>query len=208
MRIVLNLKRVPYEYVAIPSLSSAAYRKLNPQCLMPALEIDGRVVAQSMAIIELLEEIFPELIFCRTIQSSGPRRDRSRSLSRLIYIRSTTKVFDVTSPMCRAPTSRRSSRGIIPGLGNVSRLEAQLARRPVQYRFCFGDRPGLADACLVPQMDNARRFSCDLSRIFALWRLTLSAASSRIHAGCSLDAAGLPGRVKPILSLIAPRSRL
>ena len=56
MRIVLNLKQVPYEYVAIPSLTSAAYRKLNPQGLMPALEIDGRIVAQSMAIIELLEE--------------------------------------------------------------------------------------------------------------------------------------------------------
>ena len=59
VRIVLNLKRLPYEYVAIPSLSSEAYRKLNPQGLMPALEIGGRVVAQSMAIIELLEELFP-----------------------------------------------------------------------------------------------------------------------------------------------------
>ena len=60
VRIVFNLKRVPYEYVAISSLSSDTYRKLNPQGLMPTLEIDGRVVAQSMAIIELLEEIFPE----------------------------------------------------------------------------------------------------------------------------------------------------
>ena len=60
VRIVLNLKGVPYEYVAIPSLSSEAYRALNPQGLMPALEIDGRVVAQSMAIIELIEELFPE----------------------------------------------------------------------------------------------------------------------------------------------------
>ncbi len=79
VRIVLNLKRVAYEYVAIPSLSSDAYRKLNPQGLMPALEIEGRVVAQSMAIIELLEELFPSLVFCRTTQSCGPRPDRSRS---------------------------------------------------------------------------------------------------------------------------------
>ena len=47
--------------MAIPSLWSDANRKLNPQGLMPALEIDGRVGAQSMAIIELLEELFPEL---------------------------------------------------------------------------------------------------------------------------------------------------
>ncbi len=45
-----------------------------------------------------------------------------------------------------------------------SSLEAQLARQPLQFRFCFGDRPGLADACLVPQMDNVRRFNCDLSQ--------------------------------------------
>jgi maleylpyruvate isomerase len=51
VRIVLNLKQVPYEYVAIPSLTSASYRKRNPQGPMPALEIDGRIVAQSMAIV-------------------------------------------------------------------------------------------------------------------------------------------------------------
>ncbi|KZD08764.1 glutathione S-transferase C-terminal domain-containing protein [Oceanibaculum pacificum] len=45
----------------------------------------------------------------------------------------------------------------------LSSLEEQLAQRPVQFRFCFGGQPGLADACLVPQIDNARRFDCDLS---------------------------------------------
>ena len=55
VRIVLNLKGLSYEYVAIPSLSAPAYRKINPQALMPALEVGGRIVPQSMAIIELLE---------------------------------------------------------------------------------------------------------------------------------------------------------
>jgi glutathione S-transferase len=59
VRIVLNLKGVDYEYVSIPSLNDDAYRALNPQGLMPTLEIDGRVVSQSMAIMELLEELFP-----------------------------------------------------------------------------------------------------------------------------------------------------
>ncbi|MBU0798614.1 MAG: maleylacetoacetate isomerase, partial [Alphaproteobacteria bacterium] len=45
----------------------------------------------------------------------------------------------------------------------LSSLEEQLARRSVQFRFCFSEKPGLADACLVPQIDNARRFNCDLS---------------------------------------------
>jgi len=51
VRIVLNLKGIAYEYVAVPSASSPEYRVINPQGLMPALEIDGQIVPQSMAII-------------------------------------------------------------------------------------------------------------------------------------------------------------
>jgi maleylacetoacetate isomerase len=42
-------------------------------------------------------------------------------------------------------------------------LETELTRRPVAHPFCFGDAPSIADACLVPQMANARRFDCDLA---------------------------------------------
>lgn len=59
MRIVLNLKGIDYAYVAIESPHSETYRAINPQGLMPALEIDGQFVAQSTAIVELLEELFP-----------------------------------------------------------------------------------------------------------------------------------------------------
>jgi maleylpyruvate isomerase len=165
VRIVLNLKQVPYECVAIPSLSSDAYRDLNPQGLMPALEIDGRVVAQSMAIIELLEEIFPE----PSILPNDPiLRAEARSFAQLIAAdlhpinnnrirRYLTNVLGTDEQQVRAWYHH--------WLGEAfSSLEAQLARRSVQHRFCFSDRPGLADACLVPQVDNARRFRCDLSR--------------------------------------------
>lgn len=165
VRIVLNLKRVPYEYVAIPSLASEAYRRLNPQGLMPALEVDGRVVAQSTAIIELLEELFPE-------PSIFPRdpilRAETRSFAQLIaadlhpinnnrvrlYL---TDILGADEVEVRAWYHHWVRQAF-------ASLEAQLSRRSVQSRFCFGDRPGLADACLVPQMDNARRFGCDLSQ--------------------------------------------
>ena len=164
VRIVLNLKQVAYEYVAIPSLTSAGYLKLNPQGLMPALEIDGHIVAQSMAIIELLEEIFPE----PSVLPNDPiLRAEARSFAQLIAAdlhpinnnrirRYLTNVLGAHEPQVRAWYHH--------WLGEAfSSLEAQLARRLVQYRFCFSDRPGLADACLVPQIDNARRFGCDLS---------------------------------------------
>ena len=164
VRIVLNLKQLPYEYVAIPSLSSDAYRKLNPQRLMPALEIDGRVVAQSMAIIELLEELFPEL----SILPSDPfLRAEARSFAQLIAAdlhpinnnrirKYLAGVLGADEPQVLAWYHHWVKEAL-------SSLEEQLVRRPVQFRFCFGDVPGLADACLVPQMDNARRFNCDLS---------------------------------------------
>jgi maleylpyruvate isomerase len=165
VRIVLNLKRVPYEYVAIPSLSSDAYRKLNPQGLMPALEIDGRVVAQSMAVIELLEEIFPE----PSVLPNDPiLRAEARSFAQLIAAdlhpinnnrirRYLTNVLGTDEPQVRKWYHHWVEEAF-------SGLEAQLARQPLQFRFCFGDRPGLADACLVPQMENARRFNSDLSQ--------------------------------------------
>jgi maleylacetoacetate isomerase len=155
---------VPYEYVAIPSLTSTAYRKLNPQGLMPTLEIDGRVVAQSMAIVELLEEIFPE----PSVFPNEPiLRAEARSFAQIIAAdlhpinnnrvrRYLTDVLGAGEREVRAWYHHWVKEAF-------SSLEVRLERRTVQFRFCFGERPGLADACLVPQMDNARRFECDLS---------------------------------------------
>jgi len=164
VRIVLNLKGVAYEYVTIPSLSSEDYRRINPQGLMPALEIDGRFVAQSMAIIELLEEIFPEPSI---LPADAFVRAEARAFADLI-------VADL-HPINNNRVRRYLSEAVGADDAKVRAwyhhwvatafrsLEAQLARREQPYRFCFGDRPGLADACLVPQMANARRFDCDLS---------------------------------------------
>ena len=59
VRIALNLKGIAYEYVPVSSLPDGAYQEINPQGLMPTLEIDGQFVAQSAAILDYLEEQFP-----------------------------------------------------------------------------------------------------------------------------------------------------
>ena len=164
VRIVLNLKRLPYEYVAIPSLSSDDYRRINPQGLMPTLEVDGRMVAQSMAIIELLEELFPE----PSVLPKDPMlRAETRSFAQLIaadlHPINNNRVRRYLSDVLGADEEQVRAwyrHWVAKAFGS---LETQLARRQVQFPFCFGDGPGLADACLVPQMDNARRFGCDLS---------------------------------------------
>lgn len=164
VRIVLNLKGIAYDYVAIPSLSSPAYREINPQGLMPVLEVDGRFVAQSMAIIELLEELFPE----PSILPQDPLlRAEARSFAQLI----SADLHPVNNNRIRRYLAERldvDDAGVLGWYHHwvgeaFSSLEAQLARRERETRFCFDDQPGLADACLVPQMDNARRFGCDLS---------------------------------------------
>ncbi|GLQ54494.1 maleylacetoacetate isomerase [Devosia nitrariae] len=164
VRIVLELKSLAYDYVAIPSLSGADYRCINPQLLMPALEIDGHVVTQSLAIIELLEELYPD----PSILPAAP------------FARAGARAFAAVIAADLHPvTVNRVRRYLAEELGAgdavlaewyrhwaklaLETLEALLKRRDHATRFAYSDTPGLAEACLVPAMRNARRFDCDLS---------------------------------------------
>lgn len=163
VRIVLNLKGVRYDYVALSSANWADYAHVNPQGLMPALELDGRVVAQSMAILELIEELYPEP---NMLPADPWLRAEARSFAHLIaadlHPLNNNRVRKFLSGELGVPDD-----GVAKWYHHwveraFTALETQLARRPEQWLFCFGDRPGLADACLVPQMANARRFDCPL----------------------------------------------
>ncbi|MFT3965392.1 MAG: maleylacetoacetate isomerase [Sphingobium sp.] len=164
VRIVLNLKGLSYDYVPISSLASPEYRHLNPQGLMPALEIDGHIVTQSMAMLELLEELFPH----PAILPPDPfLKAAARSFANVIV----SDLHPVNNNRIRRYLSDRLAVAE-PDIQSwyshwvqeaFQSLEALLARRSRHYRFCYGDEPGIADACLVPQMDNARRFGCDIS---------------------------------------------
>jgi maleylacetoacetate isomerase len=163
VRIVLNLKGIAYEYVAIPSLHSADYREINPQALMPTLQVGEHYISQSMAIIEYLEEMFPT----PSILPADPVvRAQARAFANVI-------AADL-HPVCvqRVRKHIADIYGAPPEDGKVwyrhwttqafTSLETLLSAQP-ETHFCFGSMPGLAEACLVPQMANARRLSCDLS---------------------------------------------
>jgi maleylpyruvate isomerase len=164
VRIVLNLKGIAYEYVPIASLSSPEYRRINPQGLMPALEIDGRFVAQSMAIIELLEELFPE-------PSVYPVDPITRAEARAFALDIAADLHPINNLRVRkflASTFEVPDNGQMQWYRHwirltLDNLETKLARRPDPLPYCFGETPGVAEACLVPQLANARRFDCDLS---------------------------------------------
>ena len=60
VRTALHLKGVPFEYISVKKIGWDAYRKINPQGLMPTLDVDGELFAQSTAILEYIEEIWPD----------------------------------------------------------------------------------------------------------------------------------------------------
>ena len=164
VRIVLNLKGIAYQYVPVPSVSSPEYRAINPQGLMPALEIDGQIVAQSMAIIGLIDELYPD----PPILPADPiRRAQARAFALLIaadlHPINNNRVRKYLSGSMKASDEQVAAWYHHWVATALASLETTLAGSATRTRFAFTDEPGLAEACLVPQMANARRFGCDLT---------------------------------------------
>lgn len=164
VRIALNLKAVPYEYVSVGSLEPGAYANINPQGLMPTLEVDGRFIPQSAAILDYLEERYPT----PSLFSADPvLRAQARAFGAVVA----AEMHAITVNRVRKFLSGDLhvdepgvGRWIEHWLGEGFRtLEAMLAARPHEGPFCFGDTPGWADLHLVPQLANGRRLDCDLT---------------------------------------------
>lgn len=188
-RIAMNLKGLDYRFHPVHLTNKggeqkgAAYKALNPQMLVPTFEVDGKVLTQSPAILEWLDEAYPNTpmlphdlteradvrAFCAVI---GCDIHPLQNLRVLQYIGSEFGADqDAKNAWCQ--------RWIGDGL---AACEALLAHRP-NTKFCFGDTPGMADIYLVPQIFSAARFNVDLS---AMPRLRA------IHAACE----GLPAFAK------------
>lgn len=179
VRVALNLKGLPCETVPVHLLRAGgeqftdAYRQLNPDALVPSLQLsDGPVLTQSLAIIEYLEEVQP---LPALLPASAVDRAWVRSLALAIacdihpinnlrvlrYLVNDMKVSEDDK-------NRWYRHWVEQGLASVEQLLSTDARTG---RFCFGDTPGLADCFLVPQVANADRMNCDLSRMPTIRRI-------------------------------------
>jgi maleylacetoacetate isomerase len=163
VRIALELKAVEYDYVSTKSLASGAYPTINPQGLMPALEIDGHIVAQSGAILELIEELHPNPPL---LPADPIERAEARAFGQLIacdlHPLNNTRVRKyLAGSMGASPEAVAGWYRHWCAVGLTS-LEETLRRRP-KSQFCFSDAPGFADLHLIPQLYNCRRFDCDLT---------------------------------------------
>lgn len=169
-RIALNLKGLDYDlhYVHLSrgggEQFQPAYRKINPQALVPALDDGGAIITQSLAMIEYLEEAYPEMPL---LPSTALERARVRALALLIACEihplNNLRVLNFLTrdlKLSEDDKLRWYKHWIATGF---AALEESLTTNKATGVYCHGDRPTLADVCLVPQVANARRFNCDLA---------------------------------------------
>ena len=188
VRIALNLKGLPYEYLSKlltkSEHRSADYLALNPQGLIPALEVSGSVLSQSLAIIEYLDEQHPTppLLPADPI---GRAHVRSMGLAIAcdVHPLNNLRVLNyLKGPLGQDEAGVNTWYRHWITIGFTA-LEAQV-RQHTAGRYCYGDALSLADVLLVPQVYNARRFDTDLSGF-----PTLVAISTHLEAHPAFETA-------------------
>ena len=189
VRLALAIKGLAYEAVPVHLMADGGqqhhpdYRRLNPQGLVPTLQTGEHMLTQSLAIIEYLEERFPEppLLPADPIDRAHARAIAHAiacdiaPLANLRVLNHLKGQHDWT----QGQTEQWIRHWLSEGLAAVEQLLAQSS-----HRYCSGDQPGLADCCLLPQLYNAERFGVDLRRL-----ARISAIGERLRALPALSSA-------------------
>ncbi|WP_184533516.1 maleylacetoacetate isomerase [Variovorax sp. Sphag1AA] len=167
VRIALNLKGLDFDYIPVHIArgdhKTGPFSAISPDMLVPLLEDDGERLTQSMAIIEYLDEVYPEPAL---LPNDPVGRAKVRALSQTIaceihplnnlrvlkYLVRDLKVDDDAKNTWYRHWVRE---GLLA-------FERQLALLPAST-YCYGNTPTMADCCLVPQIFNGQRFDCDFS---------------------------------------------
>lgn len=167
VRIALALKGLAYETVPVNLLAaeqkSSEYKHVNPQGLVPALEDGGQILGQSLAIMEYLDEAYPNTpaLLPTDIKSRAIVRALAQLVACEIHPLNNLRVLQhLTGVMGLSENDKLAwyTHWIHAGF---TMLEAELTQHA--GKFCFGDTPTMADCCLVPQVFNAKRFDVELS---------------------------------------------
>ena len=177
VRIALNLKGIKYEYKAVNLVKDGGeqrkddYKKLNPQGYVPALIIDGHTLAESLPIIEYLEEnhagdrsLFPKDSYLKF---------KARQICEVIN--SGTQPIQNLSVLQKIKEDYNGDQGewakywIDKGFKSLEALISE-----TKGTYCIGDEPTVADCFLIPQVYNANRFGVDMTQFPSIQEVVLN----------------------------------
>ena len=185
LRIALNLKGLAYEQIAVDLRREEhlgdAFKAINPQQFVPVLEADERLMIQSPAIIEWLEERYPNPPL---LPGDAGDRAQVRALAAIvgcdIHPINNRRILEALRHRFGADEAAVNDWCGTWISAGFDAIEALLLKDPQRGDFCFGSTPTLADVYLVPQVESARRFKVDLSR----WPLVqaVDAACAQLEA--------------------------
>src|SRR5262245_39537180 len=183
VRIALNLKGVAPERAFVHLRRGAQradeYLAMNPQGLVPSLVIEGGdVLTQSLAIIEWLDESYPQPALLPA-DAAGRARVRSLALAIAcdIHPLNNLRVLNYLTGTLGATDAQRDGWYRYWCDVGFEALETRLAREKATGKFCHGEAPTMADICLVPQLANSRRVNLDLAPYPTLLRIESACAA-------------------------------
>lgn len=192
VRIALALKGLDYQALPVNLLKGeqrgAHYLALNPQGRVPALRTDGgELLVQSPAIIEYLEEVYPQpALLPASVESRAKVRGVAAIIGCDVHPLHNVSVLNQLRQLGHDDTQVNQwiAHWIGQGLAAVEQLIGDRG-------FCFGDEPGLADVYLIPQLYAAERFNVDLSGYPRIARVAALAqahpAFAKAHPSCQPD---------------------
>lgn len=192
VRIALNLKGLPYETVPIHLLrdggqqNQAEYREKSPLGIVPALQMENGVLTQSLAIIEWLDETYPQVPLLPT-DADGRARVRAiaQTIACDIHPLNNLRVLNYLTKNLGISEEQKNEwyrHWLNQGLTAIEKLLACDLRTGT---FCHGETPGMADCCLIPQVFNARRFNCPLDELPTIQRIVAACESLEVFQNAS-----------------------
>jgi maleylpyruvate isomerase len=192
VRIALNLKGIPYRYEAV-SLPKREHRSvpflaMNPQGLVPVLKVDGEPLLQSPAIIEWLDETYPDPPL---LPATVAERARVRAIAAMIgcdiHPVNNLRILNELRSRFGADEAQVAAWARHWITEGFAALEAYVSADVGRDGFCIGHQPTLADCYLIPQVTSARRFGVDLEPYPTIREIDANCAALRAFADARPD---------------------
>ena len=190
VRIALNLKGIEYDQHPVSLVQGAqndpAYKALNPQGLVPMLEIDGHRLTQSLSIMVYLDQVYPDPPLMPRDPADGAHvRALALAVACDIHPLNNLRVLKYLKNDLGVSEEAKDEwyrHWVAEGLAALEEMA-----HPRAGAFLFGDSPTIADVCLVPQLYNARRFSVPITDYPTLRRADETASAHAAFAAAHPD---------------------